>query len=126
MTSPTITQVCDFFSEFAQNWQIKIVTNPHSVECLLVKNKRKVRLKWFKNTPKEFWFSMHEENRCDLDDWTEMFETEEKEALFEYLKTVSKRYLEHETRVTKKWGFLGSGQLQYRQSEKWLDLRRPN
>jgi len=125
MSYPDIEQVSAFFSSLSTNWEIKLVTNTDTLECSLVKKNRTVRIKWFKNNPKEFWFSMHQEDRCDLVDWTEMFEPKESEALFKYLKQLTTRYLEHDTRTAKKWLFFGPGELQYLENDKWLDLRRP-
>ncbi|RBP49394.1 hypothetical protein [Arenicella xantha] len=125
MSYPNIKEVSQFFVALEKYWSVVPTKTDDGIEYLLSNSNRSVRVKWYKKTPEEFWFSMHEGDRCDLVDWTEMLDSEKKEDLFEYLKLVASRYLEKKTRITKKWLFFGAKKLQYLEGNKWHDLRSP-
>lgn len=120
-----LDQIFKFFTGLQVYWVVE--SKPHSggVEYLISNKNRFVRFKWYKTSPEEFWFSMHENERCDLVDWAEMFEGEDINTFFAYLKEITTRYLEKETKLVNRWYFFGKKTLKYLDNGKWNDLRNP-
>ena len=125
MAYPNKEQVSQFYAELSDIGETALITNSDTLECTLSFNNRSVRIKWFENSVSEFWFSMHDGERCDLVDWVDMLESEMQSEVFKYLKILATRYLKNDTRVVKKWLLFGEKKLQYFTNESWDDLSSP-
>ncbi|MDH5769592.1 MAG: hypothetical protein OEZ31_11660 [Nitrospirota bacterium] len=121
---PSESDVNTFFDDLSSDFDLHINQLDNANEYVLSKDNKDIIFKWSPTAPEEFWFVFSSENKYLYEDWTEMFETEEKEALFSYLKLISMRYFEHATRLHKPW-LIFKARVQYKIQGKWKDILSP-
>ena len=122
---PTRVDIDIFFGALGKRWNLSTLEIKDGVEYTLSKDDRTAAYRWEQDRPEEIFFALCRGNVCDLDDWTEMLESEKFEALFEYIELITDRYLEKPTRIAKKWKYFGYEILQYQSNDKWNNIRSP-
>lgn len=117
---PIASDVSGFFTNL--DWSVSENKTPASLEYMISKEFRTVRVIWYKTKPQEFWFSLHECERCDLISWVEMSESELFVDVFRHIEIIVMRYLEKPTKTFKFLGLFGKGTLKYKDDGQWYDI----
>jgi len=123
MTYPTRTDVDSLFEHLGEKWDLTVSETPQGIEYEVLKDTKRVVFLWDAHRPEEFEFAFGSAGNFECTDWTEMWESERKESLFQYVEMVAMRYLENPTRLRRNWWVLGSHVLQYKNENGWHDVR---